>query len=103
MSRIQQQNGYILLPVVLFITVIATIAFLINNDTTINGNITAGEIEAEKGQQVAEAGLAHAIWGAQNSGCAGDMSMTTVTGSLMKVPPMTMTRMAADTMTGITL
>jgi len=72
------QHGYILLPVVLFITVIATIAFLINNDSTINGKLTAAEIEAEKVQQVARAGLAHAVWGAQNSGCAGDMSMTTV-------------------------
>jgi hypothetical protein len=40
--------------------------------------MTAAGIEAEKVEQVARAGLAHATWGAQNSGCAGDMSMSTV-------------------------
>jgi hypothetical protein len=78
MSRVEQQNGYILLPVVLFITVIATVAFLINNDSAINADITAAEIAAETVQQVARAGLAHAVWGVQNSECAGDMGMTTV-------------------------
>ncbi len=76
--RVGPKNGYILLPVVLFITLIATIAFLLNNDNTLNVDMTGAAIEAEKVQQMTQAGLAHATWGAQNSGCVGDMSMTTV-------------------------
>ena len=68
-------RGYILLPVVLFITVIAAIAFLINNEGAINANTTAAGIEAEKVQQIAQAGLAHATWAAQASSCAGDLTL----------------------------
>ena len=72
------QRGFVLLPVVLAITLIATIAFMLNNQSAINVDITAGVTEAVQAEHVARSGLIHATWGAQNSGCAGDMGMTTV-------------------------
>ena len=76
--RPSTQRGFILLPVVLAITLIATVAFLLNSQSAINVNMTAGEAEARQAEYIAAAGLAHATWGAQNSGCAGDMTMPTV-------------------------
>jgi hypothetical protein len=78
MIRFGRQHGFVLLPVVLAITLIAVIAFMLNNQSAINVDVTAGVTDAVKAENVARAGLAHATWGAQNSGCAGDMGMTTV-------------------------
>ena len=78
MTRGEKQNGYILMPVVLAITLIATIAFMINYDSSLETRSIAGELEPAQAQHIAQAGLAHAIWQTQNSGCAGDMAMTTV-------------------------
>jgi len=64
--------------VVLAVTLIATTAFLLNNQGAINVDITAAKADARQADAIAAAGLAHATWGAQNSGCAGDMTMTTV-------------------------
>ena len=66
------------MPVIIAIVLIATIAFMLNNQSAINVNQTGGLLQAEQAEQVAQAGLVHATWDAQNSGCAGDMSMTTV-------------------------
>ncbi len=75
---LRTQRGFILLPVVLAIVLIATIAFLLNNQSAINVDSAAGEAQARQADAIAAAGLAHATWGAQHSGCAGDMAMTTV-------------------------
>ena len=75
---LRTQTGFILLPVVLAIVLIATIAFLLNNQSAINVDSAAGEAQARQADAIAAAGLAHATWGAQNSGCAGDMATTTV-------------------------
>lgn len=72
------QRGYILLPVVLAILLVATVALLLNNQGTMGLASTTTAAEAEKVQQLAESALAHALWGAQNSACAGDISMGTV-------------------------
>ena len=63
---------------VLAIVLIATIAFLLNNQSAINVDSAAGEAQARQADAIAAAGLSHAVWGAQHSGCAGDMGMTTV-------------------------
>lgn len=76
--RRQGQSGYILLPVVLMISLIAVIAFTLNNQSAMDTDISFGHAEAELAEHVAHAGLAHATWGVQNSSCAGDMSMTSV-------------------------
>ena len=68
----------ILVVKIIAIVLIATIAFMLNNQSAINVNETGGVLQAEQAEQVAQAGLVHATWDAQNSGCAGDMAMTTV-------------------------
>ncbi len=78
MSHVGQQNGFVLLPVVLAITLIAVIAFMLNNQSAINVDETRGVLEAAKAEQVARAGLAHATWGIQNSGCAGNMTLPSI-------------------------
>ncbi|MDH3870730.1 MAG: DNRLRE domain-containing protein, partial [Gammaproteobacteria bacterium] len=78
MNRVARQHGFVLLPVVLAITLVAVIAFMLNNQGTVNVDVTAGVTDSVRADQVARAGLAHANWGAQNSGCSGDMTMNTV-------------------------
>ena len=77
-TRVGPQNGYILLPVVLLITLISVVAFLLNHESALGTGITGSNAEADRAEYIARAGMAHATWGAQNSGCAGDMGMTTV-------------------------
>ncbi len=68
--KVQQfQRGYILLPVVVTITLLAAIAFLVQRESGMEVNLVAGELEAVRAQYVAEAGLRHASWVAQNSAC----------------------------------
>ena len=62
-GSIERQCGFILLPVVLAITLIATIAFLINTESAINTNMTAAETAADRVEQVARAGLGEASRG----------------------------------------
>ena len=69
------QSGYILLPVVLLITLVSVIAFMLNNETALDGGATASVAESAEVRHIAEAGLAHAAWGVQNAGCRGDMAM----------------------------
>ncbi len=78
MTRNDNQHGFILMPVVIAIVLIATIAFMLNNQSAINVNQTGDLLESEQADQIARAGLAHATWGVQNSACAGDLAMTTV-------------------------
>jgi hypothetical protein len=66
------------MPVVIAIVLIATIAFMLNNQSTINVDETGDKLKSEQVENIAHAAQAHATWGAQNSGCAGDMAMTTV-------------------------
>ena len=72
------QHGYILLPVVILLTLVATVAFMLTNESALDSGITASNQEMKQAEQIARAGMEHATWGAQNSGCAGDMGMTTV-------------------------
>ena len=78
MNRFGLQRGYILLPVTLAILLVASIAYLLNNQSAMNVDMTGAAAAGQEVQQIAESGLAHAVWGAQDSVCAGDMAMTTV-------------------------
>ncbi|MGB5177123.1 MAG: DNRLRE domain-containing protein, partial [Gammaproteobacteria bacterium] len=77
-SRQSTQRGYILLPVVLALILLATIASLINREGAIHADMVANTTETVTVEHVARTGLAHAVWGVQNSGCAGDLAMTSV-------------------------
>ena len=81
-NRAQCQRGYILLPVVLAITLIAVIAFMMNREGTMNTNRAAGLSEVAEAQYLAEAGIKHAHWLTQQNNCIGDLTIpTTALGS----------------------
>lgn len=65
----RSQRGYILLPVVLAITLVAVIAFLLNREGTIAVDMVAAEAQTDQVRYVAEAGLRHALWKAQHGSC----------------------------------
>ena len=75
MIRFGRQNGYILLPVILAIMLVATIAFMLNQQSALDTNMSVGQYQAESVEQIAQAGLQHALWTTSNNSCAGDMSM----------------------------
>jgi len=77
-SRTPQQRGFILLPVVLLITLVATLAFLLNNESVLETGITASNLEAKQAELVARAGLNHSLWQAGQQGCGPYTSLTNV-------------------------
>jgi len=64
-------RGFILLPVVMAISLIAGLAFLMNRDGAENVNRLAGEIEATKAEFAAKAAVNQQLWQANNSNCTG--------------------------------
>lgn len=68
MKRQLRQHGYILLPVVLALTLVAVAAYLINRDSAMNARIAGGQNEADEARYVAEAGLNHLLWKLRQSG-----------------------------------
>jgi hypothetical protein len=69
MTRIGQQRGYILLPVVLAITLVAVIALLLNHDNSVNLKTLRNDMQVAEAEYVAQAGLQHALWQTQRQGC----------------------------------
>ncbi len=64
-----KQQGYILLPVVLIITLVAIVAFMMNMESTLETGATSGERQTDQARYVAEAGLNHAGWQVAQTGC----------------------------------
>lgn len=65
------QSGYVLLPVVLFLAIVAASAMLLSSESGIWTHAASSAIERDRIRYVAEAGLAHAAWQlAQNTTCA---------------------------------
>ncbi len=73
--RLPAQNGYILLPVVLLVALVAVVAFMLNHETALDSGITESHAEAARAEYVARAGLQHTAWVVQNSGCTGDLTL----------------------------
>ncbi len=69
MTRHAQQNGFILIPVVIAIVIVATIAFMLNNQSAINTNTLGSENQGQQVRYVTEAGFNHALWLTNNSNC----------------------------------
>ncbi len=76
MIRAKPQRGYILLPVVLLITLVATSAFLLNNESALDTGMTASRLEAKRVEYVTKAGLHHALWRAGQQGCGPHTDLT---------------------------
>ena len=69
MIRAEKQTGYILLPVIVVITLVAAIALQITTESALESNTAGGEFDAQQAQYVAEAGLNHALWLTLQQGC----------------------------------
>jgi Domain of unknown function (DUF5050) len=65
------QNGFILLPVVLTITLIAAIVFLMNREVVMAVNELGGEMQSTQASMAAKAGINHMLWQANNANCTG--------------------------------
>jgi hypothetical protein len=64
-------RGFTLLPVVLAMTLIASIAFLLNRSNALNANMVASRADLERARYAAEAGLQAVNHVIQQSGCSG--------------------------------
>jgi hypothetical protein len=73
------QNGFILLPVVLAITLIAALAFLMNREGAMAVNQLGGEADSSQALYAAKAGIEHMQWQANNANCTGYTNLNAVT------------------------
>ena len=72
MSHLHRTSeGFVLVPVVLGISLIAMIAFLLTREASLDVRVASGALQADRGLYVAEAGLAHQRWLLDQSNCAG--------------------------------
>ncbi len=69
MTRMAQQNGYILLPVMLAVTLVAAVAFTMNYESATETNVVSSELESDQARYLAEAGLNHVRWQLEQAGC----------------------------------
>jgi hypothetical protein len=69
LSRIKSRRGYILLPVVLLLGLLALVAFLLGHEGGIGRYLTLQRAEPEKALYLAEAGLQQATWQVQQANC----------------------------------
>ena len=76
MTRPAPQRGYILLPVIVVITLVAAIALLMTTESALESNTAASELDARQAQYVAAAGLNHALWLTQRQGCGPYSNIT---------------------------
>lgn len=63
------QRGYIMLPVMFTLVLVATIAFMMNHEAGMGARSISSELEAAQARYVAEAGLQHALWQTEQQGC----------------------------------
>ena len=77
-SRIKVQNGYILLTVVFTLIILATLSFLLSQESAFNTGTANREQQMQSAQYVAEAGLQHAIWQLNQANCTGYTDLTNI-------------------------
>ena len=76
---LQSQRGYLLITVVVMLFLVASIAMLLNYDSSISANTSTGELETARAEYVAQAGMQHALWRTQNNACMGNVSIPATT------------------------
>lgn len=76
MKRPQEHQGYILLPVMITIAVVAAIALLTSRESALESGMVAARHEAGQAAYVAEAGLKHALWQLGRQGCGPYSDLT---------------------------
>lgn len=71
LRQLKIQSGFILLPVVMAITVVAAVAFLMNREGAMAVNQLGGEVQVFQAKLAAKAGIRHMLWQATNANCTG--------------------------------
>ncbi|GHA15260.1 DNRLRE domain-containing protein [Oceanisphaera arctica] len=71
----RHQRGYLLLPVVITLALLASISYLLSHDTALHLAGSRGEANRTEARYVAEAGLNHAFWQAQQANCTAYPSL----------------------------
>ena len=75
-----RQSGFILLPVVLLIAVVATLSYLSSFEGAMSTEAADASLQATEARLVAEAGAAHAEWLVHQTGCQSYSMATTSFG-----------------------
>ena len=70
-------RGYVLLPVVLAIAVLAAITLLMNRDAGMGISLIAGTAESARTDNVTRAALQHALWQVNKHGCGPYTNLST--------------------------
>lgn len=68
-SSLTHQCGYILLPVVLLISLVAVSAYMLNNESVLETRVTHASVDVVNAEYVASAGLQHTRWQLRQAGC----------------------------------
>ncbi len=68
--KARAEQGYILVPAIFMLALLALTAYLINTDSAANLNLGKQQATGQRANYIAEAGLAHAAWLANQSACA---------------------------------
>ena len=72
---LRRQGGYLLVTLIVTLFLVASIAVLLSHDSAISANTSNRELEAARAEFVAQAGMQHAVWRAQNNACMGDVTI----------------------------
>ncbi len=67
-----------MVTVVVALFLIASLAVLISHDSATNANMSNRELEADRSDYVAQAGMQHAQWRIHNNACSSDLALPTV-------------------------
>ena len=77
-AALRVRHGYILMPIVIAVALIATLAFLLSRESTQEINQLGNEIESARGEYLLRAGLQHALQETARQGCGPYTDMTNV-------------------------
>lgn len=72
---VKYQRGYLLLPVAVTLSLVATVAYLISQEGALESNMAKGEAQTTQLQYLTEAGLNHALWRTERNYCEGSFSI----------------------------
>ena len=64
-----RQHGYVLLPVMLAVALVAAVALMMNHEGVTNLRLLDNDLEGARAEYVAQAGIQHALWRAGQQGC----------------------------------
>lgn len=70
------QKGYILLPVVITIALLAMFAYLMNSESTMENRNIRSDLEKDRLRYLTQSGVNHALWQLQHSGCTAPANIS---------------------------